>query len=467
MLKKIKRLIVMFLLIFVLSTISVNAEKIERVCKYIDTSNKNVYIVIKDNTTTYIYDEDDDVIGVVVSAEKVANGCPQELYKSERKESYPKDKVYDVTAFSSIKNSIYNKLIYKFDGIISDTDVYNGGAYEDGRKYNSDSIKSLIKSSFTCDYKLEDNIELYVRVDTSGSAELIGRKEKIRLINPEEFFNIIEKTRKCPPTICYNKNSFLGAADKVYFYKDIDHTCDISGFGVISNPRNDRQRISNKEVIPVYDKEEVEISDNLIEEHKNLQRSYLQCLNHMDKEDLCLSFYTDYSIKKGNEQILAASMYEKCMTDKYDEDEINNNCLDKKISEKEAKYQIFERCQNSTDPLVKNYCDTIQRKINGIDLGEIDCQTLLGEDLIELINMIFGFVQIIALVILVVLGMIDFTRALLAGDDEGMKKAIKRFRGRLIAVVLLLLLPFLIEFVLNIAGLTEMTNNNPLCKLVR
>ena len=54
-----------------------------------------------------------------------------------------------------------------------------------------------------------------------------------------------------------------------------------------------------------------------------------------------------------------------------------------------------------------------------------------------------------------ILGILDFVRALLAGDDKGFKEAWQRFIKRLIAAVVVILLPVLVTFLLDISGVLK------------
>ena len=60
-----------------------------------------------------------------------------------------------------------------------------------------------------------------------------------------------------------------------------------------------------------------------------------------------------------------------------------------------------------------------------------------------------------ALVLMVILGTLDFVKAAAADDQDSMKKASQNFIKRLIAVIILFLLPLLLEAILRIAGLLK------------
>lgn len=77
----------------------------------------------------------------------------------------------------------------------------------------------------------------------------------------------------------------------------------------------------------------------------------------------------------------------------------------------------------------------------------IDCQN--GETM-KLIRELFGYVKIAIPVILIVMGSIDFVKAVVASDDQKMKKAQKDFVTRLIVGVAIFFVPSILEFLLSL-----------------
>lgn len=80
-----------------------------------------------------------------------------------------------------------------------------------------------------------------------------------------------------------------------------------------------------------------------------------------------------------------------------------------------------------------------------------DCKSLLGEDLIAKINSYLNIIKIAIPIILIAFGVLDYTRALFAGDDE-MKKAQKDFIKRIFIAILVFLTPTIVNFILSIAN---------------
>ena len=79
----------------------------------------------------------------------------------------------------------------------------------------------------------------------------------------------------------------------------------------------------------------------------------------------------------------------------------------------------------------------------------------LSARIIAFIYNILKWVKYITPVLVIILGILDFVKALAAQDDDAMKKAQGKFVKRLIAAVLLFLLPLIIDYVLSVFHLVN------------
>lgn len=79
--------------------------------------------------------------------------------------------------------------------------------------------------------------------------------------------------------------------------------------------------------------------------------------------------------------------------------------------------------------------------------------------LIQLLDMI----KIVGLVLAAILSMVDFLKGVGTGSADTMKKVWKSVGNRLIAVILLFLLPVLIEFIFGLVTIEGVDITNPLC----
>ena len=95
-------------------------------------------------------------------------------------------------------------------------------------------------------------------------------------------------------------------------------------------------------------------------------------------------------------------------------------------------------------------------KVSALTLdGATDCKKLVGAEIVEFITDLFNMVKWIALALGLVLGMLDFFKAVAASDDGALKKSATKFVKRLIGIVILFILPILLEYILDISGVSH------------
>ena len=97
-----------------------------------------------------------------------------------------------------------------------------------------------------------------------------------------------------------------------------------------------------------------------------------------------------------------------------------------------------------------------------LDGETIDCNgdnSLLGnvndeKSVAWLLQKLLNYIKILGPSIAIVLGSLDFIKAIVSSDEENMKKTQKRFVNRLIAAALLFLIPLIVELLLGLFGFT-------------
>ena len=124
---------------------------------------------------------------------------------------------------------------------------------------------------------------------------------------------------------------------------------------------------------------------------------------------------------------------------------------------------------------IKKYCSSVYRYESNNTVKKAECSSftnflndLVNDGVLRLddistgcgfvtgglfkeINKIFNIIKVAGPLLAVLLGMIDFTKAVASGDaDKEMKDASKRFIRRLIAAALLFIIPTLLAFLINI-----------------
>jgi len=87
--------------------------------------------------------------------------------------------------------------------------------------------------------------------------------------------------------------------------------------------------------------------------------------------------------------------------------------------------------------------------------GSVTCEDLLGSksqegSLMNIISDVYNMMRIGAVILVIVLGMIDFTGAVSASDSDKLNKSIRKLTKRLIILVVLFVVPVLLELVLSL-----------------
>ena len=87
------------------------------------------------------------------------------------------------------------------------------------------------------------------------------------------------------------------------------------------------------------------------------------------------------------------------------------------------------------------------------DPGIIDsCSELIGKETRKLINEVMKWIRISVPILLIGLGILDFTRAAFSKNEDDMKKIREKFIKRIIAAVLVFLVPIFVNLILDLAN---------------
>ena len=84
---------------------------------------------------------------------------------------------------------------------------------------------------------------------------------------------------------------------------------------------------------------------------------------------------------------------------------------------------------------------------------------IVPDEVQKWIRISLNFVKYVALVLVVVLGTIDFIKAAGSGEPDAMKKAGQSFMKRVVAVIILFLLPMLVDLILHLINLYGSTDD--------
>lgn len=88
---------------------------------------------------------------------------------------------------------------------------------------------------------------------------------------------------------------------------------------------------------------------------------------------------------------------------------------------------------------------------------------LFSDDAIKIIDDVMKVIRIAVPILLVVLGMTDFLRATFSDNEDNMKKDRDRFIKRIIAAIIVFIVPIFVNLVLNIANTVWGSINKETC----
>ena len=141
----------------------------------------------------------------------------------------------------------------------------------------------------------------------------------------------------------------------------------------------------------------------------------------------------------------------------------NNKDFDEEYTKLEEKCEALRATSTYTDKSgiydevnynIKNIC--------GADYKGGYCGSLGN----KIVNWIFRIIRIVRYglpAIVIILSILDYIKALSSEDEGEMKKVNKRFMIRIIAVALLFIIPFILDFILKIFNIPGLSSTNPFC----
>ncbi|MBE6153572.1 MAG: hypothetical protein E7166_05050 [Firmicutes bacterium] len=87
----------------------------------------------------------------------------------------------------------------------------------------------------------------------------------------------------------------------------------------------------------------------------------------------------------------------------------------------------------------------------GLPTGDpMTCESLKNTETYKIVRNVFTWIQIAAPIMLVIFGVVDFTKAVAASDNDAIKKAQGAFVKRVIIAAIIILLPFIVDLLLSL-----------------
>ena len=190
-------------------------------------------------------------------------------------------------------------------------------------------------------------------------------------------------------------------------------------------------------------------------------------INSSERFSISLNDSLINSIYSSNSLTCPDRMY-RCVSNSqngysYDLSTSSNTCMNSSFSagdgqEYGSNYANLGYGDPDTDDDGSVTLDDLRDDLNSYD-QVTDCVGILGdpnnEDSVAwLLQQILNDIKILGPILVVILSSLDFAKAIIASDDESMKKAEKKLMIRLILAVALFLVPTLVSVMLDLLGFT-------------
>lgn len=174
--------------------------------------------------------------------------------------------------------------------------------------------------------------------------------------------------------------------------------------------------------------------------------------------------YTEFYFNQYRRKL--ESLLKRCIT------KINNLTEEEKQEKRDELAERVEGAKIEAEKISQEYkaeYEAFCSQITSIDFlgGNVDntCEGLLGNDLLDLIKTIYGYIKIAAPILLIIFGTIDFGAAVISGDKDALGKAFNKFIKRALICAAIFIVPYILEWLLKNAELPGGTPliEDPMC----
>lgn len=113
---------------------------------------------------------------------------------------------------------------------------------------------------------------------------------------------------------------------------------------------------------------------------------------------------------------------------------------------------------------IENDTTTLSSKIIDWDVEygtgeELDCNEIFDDEVMSFLKTVFTWIRIAIPILLIILGMIDFSQVIISQDPDAMKKCTSKFTKRCIVAIIIFFLPTIIMLILQWINDYVMTTN--------
>ncbi|MDD3048871.1 MAG: hypothetical protein PHQ89_02640 [Bacilli bacterium] len=128
-----------------------------------------------------------------------------------------------------------------------------------------------------------------------------------------------------------------------------------------------------------------------------------------------------------------------------------------KIETLQEKYEADMEALGLDPDIAKNYGDA-----TGLDVGaggKLKCSDFEDSEG-NILSYILTLLKILAPILVIILGVVDFAKAMASSEDDAIKKAAGNFGKRLVAAVILFLIPSIIQIIFSLADDANIVDNS-------
>ena len=334
--------------------------------------------------------------------------------------------------------------------------ISNAAKKESGESYysfyNAGEVSKTFSNGISCQYsKTEDgnnDIEIDFSKDGDANIKKINdlKYDSVNVVQGEinsrltssTYLKILEED-KCPKTL----TSCLVARDKAWY--------EYVGMVVLRNLTPSTSLFFNLE--DMFNKKIVIYGDSSIANDfcSDENQKYLHCIgDNCSEKDVCQA-YNDFMeiLEKDLDAYKSASKSDKkerLTVYNKDKAELKEYCSSALKHQNYAEGTCLSMCLELIGDLANKETAAGLRS----PYSEVKCN--IGEQVVNMIYNVLKWAKYIAPVLVIILSILDFIKALAAQNDDDMKKAQGRFVKRLIVAALLFLLPLIINFALKTFG---------------
>lgn len=345
-----------------------------------------------------------------------------------------------------------------------------------------------LESGTLCSYNIEGkniSVTYYEKDDISNiSSFKIDGNEYVHFVNKLSSDFIVDNynTNKCPSVSAVN---FNGSDDTVYFITDnlqkfnnlvasggivyVDETGDTTEiYGQMSRPAVSSGSLYNYKVKLFGHSDRTLANDAFFEEAKALDDAvdiYLGSSCTSDERNMIYSLLLENSFRN-------ISTFNMTYNYKGEMVNLSNSCigaadsLKNKLTVVEEMISYYENNEGDKGTMAYLYLrGSYQGAYSYLHGASYDlsgthkesCE-LIGEDIVEILNIFFDSFRIAAIALVIFMIYLDGMKALGSKDDSATKKWLSSSVKRLAAMIIVLVLPFLIDLVIDLLNLYFFSN---------